>query len=85
MCFRLPNSQDLATIAHQSDVATARQTLLERCLLNADHDGQQRSANQLPPQIVDAIVEHMARADPQADIELSLVCPQCGHQWQGGL
>ena len=32
--------------------------------------------------VVDAIVAHMAQADPQADIQLSLVCPQCGHQWQ---
>jgi hypothetical protein len=82
LCFRLPNSQDLAMIAHQLDVATARQILLGRCLLAAHHDGQRQSTDQLPPQIVDAIVEHMARADPQADIQLSLVCPQCGHQWR---
>jgi hypothetical protein len=82
LSFRLPNSQDLMMISHQLDVATAQQILLERCLLAAQHDGQQQSAKQLPPQIVDAIVEHMARADPQANIQLSLICPQCGHQWQ---
>ena len=82
LCFRLPNSQDLVMIAHQLDVPTARQILFERCLLTAHLDGQQQSANQLPPQIVDAIVEHMGRADPQANIQLALVCPQCGHQWQ---
>ena len=82
MRFRLPNSQDLAMIAHLSDAATTRQVLLGRCLLTGHHDGQQQSANQLPPHVVDAIVEHMARTDPQADIQLSLVCPQCGHQWQ---
>jgi hypothetical protein len=82
VCFRLPNSQDLVIISHQLDVATARQLLLERCLLAAHYDGQQQSAKQLPPQIVDAIVEHMAWADPQANIQLPLICPQCGHQWQ---
>jgi hypothetical protein len=82
LCFRLPNSQDLAMIAPQLDVATARQILLGRCLLTAQHDGQPQSADQLPPQIVDSIVEHMAQADPQADVQLSLVCPQCGQQWQ---
>lgn len=82
MRFRLPNSQDLAMIAHRSDGATTRQILLGRCLLTAHHDGQQHLADQLPPHVVDAIVEHMARADPQADIQLSLVCPQCGQQWQ---
>jgi hypothetical protein len=82
LCFRLPNSQDLAMIAHQLDVATARQILLGRCLITAHHDGQRQSADQLPPPVVTAIVEHMARADPQADIQLSLVCPQCSHQWQ---
>jgi hypothetical protein len=80
--FRLPNSQDLAVVVDQSNVATTRQVLFERCLLTAHHDGQQRSANQLPPHVVDAIVEYMAQADPQVDIQLSLVCPQCGHQWQ---
>jgi hypothetical protein len=80
--FRLPNSQDLAMIPPESDVATARQILLERCLLTVQHDGQPRSAAQLPPQIVQAVVEHMEQADPQADVRLSLVCPQCGHQWQ---
>jgi len=82
MRFRLPNSQDLAMITHQSDVTTTRQILLGRCLLTAHHDGQQQSADQLPPHVVNAIVEHMARADPQADVRLSLVCPQCGQQWQ---
>jgi hypothetical protein len=80
--FRLLNSQDLATIAHQSAVATIRQVLLGRCLLTAHHDGQPQSADRLPPYVVDAMVEHMAQADPQADIQLSLMCPQCGHQWQ---
>ena len=24
----------------------------------------------------------MAEADPQADVQLALVCPACGHTWQ---
>jgi hypothetical protein len=82
LCFRLPNSEDLAVIAHQLDVATARQILLRHCLLAAHQDGREQSADQLPPRVVDAIVEHMQRVDSQADIRLSLLCPQCGHSWQ---
>jgi hypothetical protein len=79
--FRLPNSRDLAAIAHHSDVAMARQALLERCLLTARHQGQQLGAEQLPPQVTDAIAARMGQADPQAYLQLALVCPECGHQW----
>jgi hypothetical protein len=45
-------------------------------------NGEARSADQLPANIREAVVEQMAQADPQADVQVPLSCPECGHQWQ---
>jgi hypothetical protein len=80
--FRVPNSQDLYSIADQDDAITARRALLERCLLSIDQTGEARDAASLPVPIVDAIAVRMAQADPQANVELALECPKCACQWQ---
>ena len=79
--FRLPNSMDLVVTAGQ-DVLASRRQLLERCLVTAQRDGEETSSDQLPSNVVDAIARYMAQADPQADVQLALVCPECGHEWQ---
>lgn len=89
--FRLPNSLDLVAITSQmspsreaahNDTATTQQALLERCLLDASCHGEEQPVTQLPPDVIGAVVEQMAEADPQADVQLTLSCPSCGHQWQ---
>lgn len=87
--FRLPNSLDLVTMptesnAHpdQKDIAATRQMLLARCLVTVHHNGEEVPAEELPADVVEAVVAQMAQADPQADVQLALSCPQCGHQWQ---
>jgi hypothetical protein len=80
--FRLPNSQDLAAIAHYDNLAAARQALCERCLLAAICHGQPQSTAPLPPHVTDAIAARMEAADPLAAIQLALSCPGCGYQWQ---
>lgn len=80
--FRSPDSTDLAVVAGESDPLRLRERLLERCLLVAHHDGEPVSADRLPPGIVDAVVEGIAQADPQADVELAVSCASCGHPWR---
>jgi hypothetical protein len=80
--FRLPNSRDLIAIAGSQDLAASRQLVFQRCVLTARHKGEDCAPELLPPDIVDAIVVHMAQADPQADVQLALSCPQCEHEWQ---
>jgi hypothetical protein len=80
--FRLPNSSDLATIAGHQDTLAARQTLLEICVLVASYQGESFSIQELPSPVMEAVVEKMAQADPQADVQLALSCPGCKHQWQ---
>ncbi len=71
--FRLPNSSDLMAIANGGDFDARRSQLLDRCLLSG-HD-------HLPAKALAGVVEHMAHADPLADIQLSLSCSACGHAW----
>lgn len=80
--FRLPNSIDLLAGAGQSSVAAARRVLLERCLLDVRYEGREAKDVELPATVVDGIAEMMAEADPQADVELAVVCPACGYAWQ---
>ncbi len=80
--FRLPNSLDLATLTSSTDTDAARQLLTERCLLSVEHNGEEQFAGQLPVELVAAVGQQMAQADPQADVQVALTCPVCSHTWQ---
>lgn len=79
--FRLPDSNDLLALERCGDAVVARQLLLERCLLSADV-GANGDARALPAPLQATLVQAMAKADPQADLQLGLRCPDCGHDWQ---
>jgi hypothetical protein len=80
--FRLPNSTDLAAGAGDGDALRLRNHILERCLISARRKNRDIPLAELPDEVVQAIVECMAKADPQADVTLSVTCPACGHIWQ---
>lgn len=83
--YRLPTSQDLLEITYlpaEIPESPIKHQLLERCVLSALHQGQPIPAKKLPASVVEAIATAMSQADPQADIQLTLVCPACDHQWQ---
>ena len=79
--LRLLTSRDLAA-AHDADPAERRQILLDRCVVSATRDGAPATADQLPAEIVDAAARRLAEADRQADTQLAMSCPSCGHQWR---
>lgn len=72
--FRSVNSEDLLAIQSCSDGVSARQQLLQRCVIEPK--------SSLPPAVQDELVQAMAAADPQADLQLDLTCPDCAHRWQ---
>jgi hypothetical protein len=80
--FRPPDSTDLTSAARESDPRRLRDVLFERCLLAARLDGEPVSADRLPPEVIDAVDEGIAAADPQADVELAVSCTSCGHPWR---
>lgn len=78
--FRLPNSLDLLAIA-QAQPTDAPQLLLDRCLLAVRDGDKANSIKALPQAVRDAVVQQMADADPQAEMQLAMHCPSCDHQW----
>jgi hypothetical protein len=79
--FRLPNSSDLSAIANHADVVASRRLLFERCVLGAQHDDADVPAADLPGDVVAAVIAHMAEADPQAEVQIALICPACTQRW----
>ncbi len=69
--FRLPNSIDLLEAGRSVDPERA---LLARCVSDTN-------VALLPPEVVRTVAERMAEADPQADVQIALSCPNCGHGW----
>jgi hypothetical protein len=81
--FRLPTTGDLAAAedaAAASGPDGARAVLLERCVLQAHHDGRPVAAELLPDHVQRRIAAAAAEADPCADVRLAVVCPECGHR-----
>jgi hypothetical protein len=80
--FRLPNTLDLEAVAQNSDADVARAVLLQRCVTSALKDGSEVGPGELPETVTEALAERMAEIDPQADVQMNLACPACGHRWQ---
>lgn len=86
--FRVPNSLDLAVIETITDAKEAGRQMLSRCIQSvvgttgspADAEMSTQSGR-LPESLLNAVAEHMAEADPQADTRLALRCPECHHTW----
>jgi len=79
--FRLPTSEDLALVRGYEDAEVVARLLLTRCLLSTRYNGEETSVEELPSEIVAALENSMGKADPQANMQLSLTCPGCGHHW----
>lgn len=79
--FRLPNNSDLLAVAACGDIEGGWRLLLARCLLRAARGGAEVTAEELPPGVLNAVGALMAEAEPQADVQLALACPACGHRW----
>ena len=78
---RSPVQQSFASASHEH-LANAQDILIGRCLLKAACKGEELAVHQLPPNLLDVVVEQIAQADPQADVQLALTCAACGHQWE---
>jgi T4 bacteriophage base plate protein len=87
--FKLPNSLDLVDCLNQLPALNSgeggtspQKMLLERCISAIQHRGRKQEIEQLPPEVINAVVSQMAIDDPQANIQLNLSCPSCNHQWR---
>ena len=71
--FRLPNSTDLLAIEEESDPVRAERRLLDRCLCQEEAGDSERAQAE-----AERISRALAGADPQAELILSIACPDCG-------
>src|SRR5262249_48378291 len=81
LTFRLPHSLDLARIVNDASLASPSNELLKRCVTDLRRaDGTQLDLAEISETASAAIAQHMAGLDPQADVQLDLVCASCGHR-----
>jgi len=74
--FRLPTSRDLAEAVMAPDQSCGVRRLIERCVI------EPRLPEELSDDFVEALSHAMAKADPLAEIIISLGCPNCGKHWE---
>jgi len=74
--FRLPTSRDLAEAVTAPDQSCGIRRLIEQCVV------EPRPPEELSGEVVEALSHAMAKADPQAEIIISLGCPNCGKDWE---
>jgi hypothetical protein len=77
--FRLPRPADLLAVERIADAESARDALLERCLVGLD------GAERPDAPLLAAIAAAMGEAMPQADVELVGRCERCDEPWSAGL
>lgn len=83
--LRLPNSLDLLCLTDCATVAEMRSRLFEQCVLRVMDEGEAEAVarlSEMPDEVVELAIERMGQADPQADVEVELSCPECRHVWQ---
>lgn len=82
LVFRLPNSSDLAALATCTSLSDGNRLLLERCISKVDHQGERIPTQEVPPSVIEAMVEQMGQIDKSGDVRLKLNCPLCSHDSQ---
>jgi hypothetical protein len=59
----------------------AQDSLVQRVTLGARRDGEPVPVGELPPDVMADCTRTILECDPQADVQLALTCPECGHRW----
>ncbi len=77
---RLPTSADVLEIA-QAVATDERDALLQRCVRVARLGGAIVDIATLPDEVLSAVIDGMAQADPQAEVQIALTCVACAHDW----
>ena len=77
--YRLPTSDDLLQVTAQRDTAEAAAlSLMRRCVSRAQRGALEVDVAALPDAVVTGLGTEMARLDPDAQVQVALVCPACG-------
>ena len=77
--FRLPTSRDLAHIVAMDAAESAATGLLDRCRTGGPENPEWTG------DLLEAVQESLASADPLAETRLALSCPSCLREWDDAL
>ncbi|MGY2134452.1 T4 family baseplate hub assembly chaperone [Hymenobacter sp. HD11105] len=80
--FRLVNSHDLQRVLQQPLYQTKPEQLLADCVTSLLHGKEPCLFDALPAAVTEALNQRMEQEDPQANIQMLVVCPGCTHQWE---
>ena len=78
---RVPPLQAVAEASKVGSDDEAQRALLATCVVSASRGGAALPAHEFSAQLVAAIDDALALADPQAATEIALACPACAHAW----
>jgi hypothetical protein len=76
-----PTHRDIEAIPVTATLEEGFRMLLQRCILRAESRGRPCKVDDLPQDLCNLLEERMADTDPQGDVQLSIHCPACDHQW----
>jgi hypothetical protein len=79
--IRAIDSTDLLAAAGATTEQEAANCLLSRCIVHAEIGGGAVEPDTLPTDVRQAVAGRLMEMDPNVEIELSLKCPECAHQW----
>ena len=78
LTWRPPDTLDFCHAAKAGSAEAAREVFLKRCLTASGCQPEEMP----PAKLVERLMELAAKADPQADVQFPLECPDCGKGWQ---
>ncbi len=78
LSLRPVNSLDLAACMSAGRKSDVTRQLFTRCLVEARSTEGAASAEEVPDEVAQLAMEHIAKADPQADLEIVIACAACG-------
>ncbi|HMJ26321.1 MAG TPA: hypothetical protein VK475_10845 [Pyrinomonadaceae bacterium] len=80
--FRLLTLEDLNAVAASADMETARERLLERCVIEAGYKGELVAVSELPPKVTEELGRQLAEFDSGCDVLIDLSCPACDSSYE---
>ena len=76
--YRLPTVGDLVKLAQSTTVPDAIDTLIRRCVIAVEGRSDDAGPGDLPGEMVAALSDAIAAADPDAVLVVHLCCAECG-------
>jgi hypothetical protein len=77
--FRLPNSVDVMEILASDKIDSITNQLISKCIIKSTLTSQ--IIEDFPEDLINTIIRKMEENDPQADIVMKILCPECEHEW----